>query len=362
MPINVRFKSNCFRIKSVPPRPYEIYLKLPGFDCGACDAPSCLTFARRLAARRASLDLCPFSESRGEVERIAAAAEFPRPISDRNLSLIKPCVNDSAKVMGEVQLVLADGEKPLFGFFDIITMRYLLGLRYPDLKFSFKLGSAKLQLEDGSKALVFENGYISIREVSSAEALIRNVDYLARMLWGAAICPRCAAPVLECRCTGRALVRPAIADGKKESICEAAAINVFSELKQFDLLLKEQNSSSRAALRDRAINSLLDRLLEREGAGAQAIWLISLLMSLYRAVEAKSQAGEEPQLLLQRAWDLVRNFDRYEQEALLMESEKCRSRILEQIRSTRNKDLVRSLVVANSACFIARSFLKLLSG
>ncbi|MEM2933962.1 MAG: (Fe-S)-binding protein [Methanocellales archaeon] len=320
------------------PRPYEIYLKLPAFNCGACDSWSCIAFARKLAVGKASLELCPFLREKAEIKAIAAMAEVPKPLSSGNAALIKPCVNDSAKLMGEVQLALAGGEQSIFGFFDILTMKYLLGLKYSDLKFSFKLGSAKLQMRDGSKALIFENGYISLRELSSARAFQENIIYLSKLLWGALVCPRCASALLECTCPS--LVAPALtAEWNKKRI----------GLEQLNLLKENLNIA-----RDHLINLLLDELLEKEEFEPIAIHLISIALHLHRALEAKPQAEAEAQVLLEQTLDLIKNFDSSKREVLLRESEMYRSRVLKRC----DENLVKSLIIANSAFCIASGFSK----
>ncbi len=337
----------------MPLRPYEIYLRLPGFNCGACDSGSCIAFARKLAVGKSSVELCPFLKEKEEIEAVAAEAEIPKPVFSKNASLIKPCVNDSAKLMGEVQLALANGEKSIFGFFDLFTMKYLLGLKYLDLKFSYKLGSAKLQLRDGSKALVFENGYISLREVTSDQAFHQNIAHLAKLLWGACICPRCASAVLECTCP--ILVRPALVQP-----AVTAKLSKRARMEHFDLFkqLMQENSSS---ARDHLINLFLDELLEKQGFELGAIWLISLTMHLHRALEAKPQAESEAQVLLQQTWDLIYDFHSSKLEALLRESEIYRYRVLKygyRVLKRCDESLVKSLIIANSAFSIASSFLK----
>jgi ArsR family metal-binding transcriptional regulator len=339
----------------VPLKPYEIYLKLPGFNCGACDSWSCIAFARKLAAGKASVEFCPFLREKAEIEAIAKVAEIPKPVSNKNAALIKPCVNDSEKLMGEVQLALADGEQSIFGFFDILTMKYLLGLKYLDLKFSYKLGSAKFQMQDGSKALVFENGYISLRELSSARAFDENIIYLAKLLWGALVCPRCASAALECTCS--ISVRPTVIAKFSKKGARLEQLNLLKVLKE--------NSSSR----DKLINLFLDELLDKDKQELDkqelelaALWLISLAWHLHRAMEAKPQAEAEAeaQVLLQQAWDLIENFDSSKCRALLRESEMYRYRVLKHIDKSCDKSLIiiKSLIIANSAFYIASSFSK----
>ncbi len=322
-----------------------------------------MTFARRLTARRVRASLCPFlGETAGDVEKTAAIAEIPRPVSGKSVSIIKPCITDSAKVMGEAQLVFTNREKPALGFFDAITMKYLLGLRYPELRFSFKLGSASLQLEDGAKALVFENGYLSVREVRDAEALDKNINLIAILLRGAAICPHCASAVVESTLGGCGrcitLARPALTYSQlKYEKPDFNMIKLFREsLKQFDSLLKVKKLGSKEAS-DRVINSLLNMELERDEEGSKTMQVISLFWSLYRAIESKSQHGCEAELLLQKTWDSIMNSDRSELRDILTESRKSRSRMLQLIKSTGDRNLVKPFIIANSAFYITSSLL-----
>jgi hypothetical protein len=174
---------------------FEVHELLPNFDCGLCDNPRCMTFARNLLNDYQKPKECPFieKENLNKINEMIAEPDVvrkhPHPNLDKDTIEISPCTEDG-KVTLETQLRSKVMDRDLFSdFFDQFQLcNSLSEVEFFDkMNCSTKMGYALVE-HGGKRAHVFKTGKIIMRRADDREDALSTLHHISRMLLPARIC------------------------------------------------------------------------------------------------------------------------------------------------------------------------------
>lgn len=183
---------------------YKIHKLLPKFDCGHCENPICMTFARKIITDSQKPEECRFlsSENLAKIMEMISAKEVvrkhPHPNEDRDLIEIHPCTEDG-KVTLETQLKSkAQGTDFFSDFFD--NYQLCASLEEIDvfdgMKCSPKMGYAFAEIK-GKRTHIFGTGKIVMRRAENREDALNTFTKISRLLLPARICS-CGNILVDC--------------------------------------------------------------------------------------------------------------------------------------------------------------------
>lgn len=174
---------------------FDVHELLPKLDCGLCNNPRCMTFARNILYDIQKPKECPFLREKNlkKINEMMAEPKVVRkhlhPNIDKDTIEITPCTEDG-KVTLETQLRSRVMDRDLFSdFFDQFQLCHSLSeVEFFDkMNCSSKMGYALVE-SGGKRAHVFKTGKIIMRRADNKDDALATFHYISKMLLPARLC------------------------------------------------------------------------------------------------------------------------------------------------------------------------------
>jgi ArsR family metal-binding transcriptional regulator len=182
----------------------EIYELLPKYDCGLCENPRCMTFARRILHDIQKPKECQFltDDNIKKINEITsepdAIRKHPHPNQDEEIIEINPCTEDGFVTL-ETQLKSRVMKQDLYGdFFDQFQMCLSLSEidAFDSMNCSSKMGYALAEIK-GKRTHIFKTGKIIMRRADDKEDALNTLAIISKMLTPARLCS-CNNTLVDC--------------------------------------------------------------------------------------------------------------------------------------------------------------------
>jgi hypothetical protein len=174
---------------------YEIQELLPKLDCGLCQNPLCMTFARKILLGLQKPIECRFisTESLERIQKMIPKKEIerrhPHPNIEQDVIEIHPCT-ESGKVTLETQLKSRTMERDFysdfFGQFELCDNLSEVEI-FDKVNCSSKMGYGLVESK-GKRMHIFKTGKIIMRRADDKEDALSTFSNLSRILLPARIC------------------------------------------------------------------------------------------------------------------------------------------------------------------------------